>query len=91
MKTKRIVQITTSEVEIVTRHYTYEVAVDADGVEAFMEKMDGLCGYTEIYEALSQHDSKLISKTDGKQYPTDDNYSSCIDSVKLTNQLACIV
>jgi len=91
MKTKRIIQITTSEVEIVTRHYTYEVAVDADNVEAFMEKMDGLCGYKEVYTELNEHNPKLISKTDGKEYPTDDNYSSCVDSVKLTNQLACIV
>lgn len=89
METKnRIVKVTTSEIEIVTRHYTYEVIVDEVMAEEFMEKMTGLCGHKEIYEVLNNLVCKYITRKDGKQYPSDDNFSSSIDSVELMNQPA---
>ena len=89
MKTKnRIVKVTTSEIEIVTRHYTYEVIVDEAHADEFMEKMSELCGHKEIYEELNNHVCKYISCKDGKQYPSDDNFSSSIDSIELLNQIA---
>lgn len=78
-KKQRIIKVTTSEVEIITRHYTYQVAIDENMAESFIEKMDGLCGNEEIY--------KFISKSDGKQYPTDDNFTSSVSEVELLNQL----
>ncbi|MCF6340113.1 MAG: hypothetical protein L3J10_05085 [Sulfurimonas sp.] len=88
MQKNRIIKVVTSEIEIITRHYTYEVVVDENISDEFIEKMDGLCGYREMYEELNKHNSKLISKTDGKQYPSDDNFSSYVDEVKVLNQLA---
>jgi len=88
MHNSKIVHITTSEIEIITRHYTYEVLINEDKADDFTEKMDELCGHKEIYDELSQHDYKFISREDGKQYPTDDNFSSCVDEVKILNQLA---
>ena len=87
-KTQRIVKVTTSEIEIVTRHCTYEVAVDESQADKFIEKMDGLCGHRELYQELGKHDYRFLSKEDGKKYPTDDNFSSSVDSVELTSQLA---
>jgi hypothetical protein len=84
---KRVIKVTTSEVEVITRHYTYEVLVDESVTKEFIEKMDGLCGYREIYDELAQHNCRFISKKDGKQYSSDDNYSSNVDEVKLINQL----
>ena len=88
MQNSKIIQITTSEIEIITRHYTYEVLIDEDTADDFIEKMDGLCGQQEIYEELNKHNAKFISKINGKQYPTDDNFSSSVDEVKVFNQLA---
>jgi len=89
MKTKkRIIRVTTSEIEIITRHYTYEVIVDEAMADEFIEKMSGLCGHREIYEMLNNYVSKYISCQDGKKYPTDDNFSSSIDNVELINQIA---
>lgn len=85
---KRIVKVTTSEIEIVTRHYSYEVTVDEALVDDFIQKMDGLCGHREMYDELNKFSHKLIAKEDGKQYPTDDNFTSSIDIVELTNQIA---
>lgn len=85
---KRIVKVTTSEIEIVTRHYTYEVMVDEAMADEFIKKMDGLCGHKEIYEELNNYVCKFISRKDGKQYPSDDNFSSSVDSVELSNQIA---
>lgn len=89
MKTKnRIVKVTTSEIEIVTRHYTYEVIVDEAMTDEFIEKMSGLCSHKEIYEVLNNHVCKYITRKDGKQYPSDDNFSSSVNSVELSNQIA---
>ena len=89
METKqRIIKLTTIEIEIVTRHYTYEVLVDETMTDEFIETMDGLCGHQEIYRELNKYGYKFISREDGKQYPTDDNYSSSVDDIELTNQLA---
>jgi len=84
---KRIIKVVTAEIEIITRHYTYEVLIDEDMADDFIEKMDELCGYKEIYDELAQHNYRFISKKDGKQYNSDDNYSSSVDEVKLINQL----
>ena len=88
MQNSKIVHITTSEIEIITRHYTFEVLINEDKADDFIEKMDGLCGHQEIYEELNKHNTKFISKRDAKQYPTDDNFSSSVDEVKVLNQLA---
>ena len=56
--------------------------------EEFIGTMEDLCGHQEIYNELSKYAYKFISCEDGKQYPTDDNYSSSVDDVELTNQLA---
>lgn len=89
METKnRIIKITTSEIEVITRHYTYEVIVNEATADKFLEKMDGLCGHKEIYEELNNYVCKFISRKDGKQYPSDDNFSSSVDSVELSNQIA---
>ena len=85
---KRIIKVVTAEIEIITRHYTYEVLIDEDMAEEFIESMDELCGHKEIYDELSQHDYRFISREDGKQYITDDNFSSSVDEVKVLNQLA---
>lgn len=84
---KRIIKVVTSEIEIITRHYSYEVMVDETKVKKFTEDMDGLCGHREIYEELNKHDYKFMSRKDGKQYPSDDNYSSSVDEVELLTQL----
>lgn len=86
--TKRVVKVTTSEIEIITRHYTYEVIVEEDMADEFMEKMNGLCGHKEIYKELNNHVCKYITRKDGKQYPSDDNFSSSVDKVELMNQSA---
>jgi len=89
METKnRIVKVTTSEIEIITRHYTYEVIVDEAHADEFMEKISELCGHKEIYEVLNNHVCKYITRKDGKQYPSDDNFSSSVDKVELLNQPA---
>ena len=88
IKKQRIIKVTTSEIEIVTRHYTYEVLVDENLSEEFMGKMDGLCGHNEIFMELNNHSLKSISYEDGKQYPTNDNFLSSVDEVKLLNQPA---
>ncbi|QFR43761.1 hypothetical protein [Sulfurimonas xiamenensis] len=86
--TKRVVKVTTSEIEIITRHYTYEVIVEEAMADEFMEKMSELCGHKEIYEVLNNHVCKYITRKDGKQYPSDENFSSSIDKVELLNQPA---
>jgi len=86
--TKRVVKVTTSEIEIITRYYTYEVMVDEAHIDEFMEKMNELCGHKEIYEELNNHVCKYMTRKDGKQYPSDDNFSSSVDKVELLNQPA---
>jgi len=86
MKTKqRIIKVVTSEVEIVTRHYTYEVVVDENMTEEFIETMDNLYGYSEIYDELNKHKYKFISRQEGKQYSADDNNGE-IAEIELLNQ-----
>jgi len=62
--------------------------VDETHADEFMEKMSELCGHKEIYEVLNNLVCKYITRKDGKQYPSDDNFSSSIDKVELLNQPA---
>lgn len=87
MNTK-IIRVITSEVEIVTRHYTYEVEVAEDIAEAFAEHISGLEGHHEIYGVLNEHQCRFVERIDGKQYATDDNTLTTIDEVNVLKQLA---
>ena len=84
MKNEQLtIKVITSEIEIVTRHYTYEVTIDNRAVSEFMGDISELEGHREIYELLSQYDYKFISRVDGKQYPTDDNSLTTIDDIQI--------
>lgn len=87
MNTK-IIRVVTSEVEIVTRHYTYEVEISEDAAEAFAKHISELEGHHEIYGVLNEHECRFIERTEGKQYPTDDNTLTSIDQVTMLKQLA---
>jgi len=83
-----IIRIVTSEVEIVTRHYTYEIKISEKATKAFAEHISALEGHHEIYDVLNKHECRFIERTEGKQYPTDDNSLTTIDDVKILKQLA---
>lgn len=87
MNTK-IIRVVTSEVQIITRHYVYEVEISEDAAKAFLEHISELEGHHEIYGALNEHPCRFIEQSEGKQYSTDDNTLTTIDEVKILKQLA---